>query len=232
MPSPSSPSRKASRTLGVSGSPSDSSGSMCCASRSGRPGEGDVVGDDGVRTDRHQTRVRQVQTAEGYLVAPDRPQEVFKDLDRELLAWTAAITEAEWRKPRVVADRQRLAVDHAEHRAKRAIRQGCVTAVVDLHRREIERAFGEADLLALRLVNLSAGRHIAVTARVELLRIGPVPGIEAGRGMRRYDVAASFVRQPESNRGRYAVAVVVARTRLPRIHDRGNASAIRRDRAE
>src|SRR5208282_5394069 len=156
----------------------------------------------------------------------------LKDLDGELLAGAAAITEAEWCEPRVVADRQGLAVDHAEYRAERAIGHGRVTAVVDLHRRGVEWAFGEADLLAPRLVNLSTGRHITVTARVELLRIGPVPGIEAGRGMRRYDVAASFVRQSESDRGRYAVAVVVTRTRLPRIHDRGNTSAVRRDRAK
>ena len=75
---------------------------VCCAPlRSGRPGKGDIVVDDGVRTDRHLTRVRQVQTAEGYLVTPDLAQEVLKDLDGELLAGTAAITEAEWRKSRV-----------------------------------------------------------------------------------------------------------------------------------
>src|SRR5271163_4501434 len=125
MPNPSSPSRNGSLTLGPSGSPSGSSGRpVLRASRSGRPGEGEVVRDDGVRADRHLTRVRQVQTAEGYLVAPDLAQEVLKDLDGELLAGAAAITEAEWCEPRVVADRQGLAVDHAEYRAERAIGHG------------------------------------------------------------------------------------------------------------
>jgi hypothetical protein len=30
---------------------------MCCASRSGRPGEGDIVVDDGVRTDRNPSPI-------------------------------------------------------------------------------------------------------------------------------------------------------------------------------
>ena len=78
-----------------------------------------------------------------------------------------------------------LAVDHAEHRAERAVGQGCIAAVADLHRREVKRAFGEADLSAPRLVHLGAGWHITITPRVKLLRIGPVNGIEAGRGVRR-----------------------------------------------
>src|SRR4029077_9845685 len=132
MPSRSLPNPQASRTPGASGSPFDNSGRR----RSGRSCEGDIVVDDGVRTDRYLTRIRQIQTAEGYLVAPDLAQEVLEYLDGKLLAGTAAIAEAERREPGVVADRQRLAVRHAEHRAERAVRQGRIAAVVDLHCRQ------------------------------------------------------------------------------------------------
>ena len=56
-----------------------------------------------------------MQTAEGYLVAPDLAQEILEHLDGELLTRAAAIPETEWREPGVVADRQRLAVDHTEY---------------------------------------------------------------------------------------------------------------------
>src|SRR4029077_20529804 len=137
MPSRSSPNPQASRTPGASGSPFDNSGRR----RSGRSGEGDVVVDDSVRTDRHLARIRQIQTAEGYLVAPDLAQEVLEHLDGKLLAGAATIAEAERREPGVIADRQRLAINHAEHRAERAVRQGCIAAIADLQCRQVEWAF-------------------------------------------------------------------------------------------
>src|SRR3954451_8223391 len=130
--------------------------------QSGPLEEGDVVVDHRIRADRHAMRVRQVQAAEGYLVAPDLAQEVFEYLNGELLAGTASIAKTERCEAGIVADRQRLAVGHAEHRAERAVGHGGVAAVADLHRCEVERTPGKADLLALCLIHLCAGGRIAV----------------------------------------------------------------------
>ena len=101
-----------------------------------------------------------------------------------------------------------------------------------LNSRVCPQPASKADLLASCLVHLSAGRHITLAIRVELLRIAPVPGIEAGRGIMPI-LCSRFVRKvTRPDKRRYAAAVVVARIRLPHIHHRAKASAIRRNRAE
>ena len=121
--------------------------------------EADVVGDDRGGTDGKWFRIGDVEFVELDPALPNFSQEILEDLDRELLAGTAAIAEAERRKARIVTDRQGLAVDDTKDGPKAAIVDSGFASVLDLEGVAVEGTFGKADLLALGFVYLLARRQ-------------------------------------------------------------------------
>ena len=94
------------------------------------PAEADIVADDRGGTDGKRFRIGDVELVELDLALPNLPQEILEDLDRQLLAGAAAIAEAERREARIVANRQRLAVDDAIDGAEAAIVDRGLAAVL------------------------------------------------------------------------------------------------------
>src|SRR4029077_3405277 len=186
----------------------------------------DIVDDYGVWPDRDLSGIWQMQIHELDLVVPHFTQKVLENLDRELLAGAAPIAEAERGEPGIVADRQWLAVGYAEDSAEPAIGQARLSPIGDIECGNVKGASGKTDLLALGLVDLGARRHVVVAIGIELLRIAPVTGIEAGRGMRSGDIGVSLETRSQCCKGRFPVS------RSPRILYRRDASAIRRYCAE
>jgi hypothetical protein len=124
-------------------------------------------------------------------VCPHLPQEVFKNLNRELLAWATTISKTEWRESGVVAYGDRLAIDNAVDRTKPTVMQHDAPTVSDIECRSLKRTPDKADLLAGSLVDLVACRYRAVAIGVELLVIFPMYSIEV-----RDRVGAQQVRRP------------------------------------
>src|SRR5580704_2658826 len=159
--------------------------------------EADIVLDHGVRADRHLPRIRQIELAEHDLVAPDLAQEIFEDVDGELLARTAPVAEAERREAGIVANRKAFAVNGAEDRAEATI--GDVGLAAILHREigDVERTAGKADLSAFVFGDLRAGRNAQIPCRIERVRVLPMHRIEARARMRRADIAVPLQRNAE-----------------------------------
>jgi hypothetical protein len=111
-------------------------------------------------------------------VCPHLPQEVFKNLNRELLSWATTISKTERRESGVVAYGDRLAIDNAVDRTKPTIVQHDAPTVSDIERRFLKRTSDKADLLAGTLVDLVACTYRVVAIRVELLVIFPMYLIE------------------------------------------------------
>ena len=126
---------------------------------------------------------------------PNLPQEILEHLDGELLAWAAAIAEAEGCEAGMVADGQRFAVNDTESRAEAAVVDGGLAAVFHLEGRALEGAAREANLVARVAVDIVAGRRVIVAIGIERLRIFPLRRIEAGRFVRRHDIAEPLVRR-------------------------------------
>ena len=61
---------------------------------------------------------------------PNLPQKILEHLDGELLAWAAAIAEAEGCEAGMVADGQRFAVNDTESRAEAAVVDGGLSAAM------------------------------------------------------------------------------------------------------
>jgi len=114
----------------------------------GRPVESNIVFDHGGGPDRHLACVGQIELAEDDLVAPDLAEEILEDLNRQLLAWAASVSEAERREAGIVTNRQVLPVDNTENRPETTIGDVCLASILDLEIRDFERASREADLLA------------------------------------------------------------------------------------
>ena len=111
-------------------------------------------------------------------VCPHLPQEVFEDLNRELLTWATAISKTERRESGAVAYGDRPAVDNAVDRTKPTIMQHDAPTVSDIECRSLKRTSDKADLLAGTLVDLVARRYRVVAIGVELLVIFPTYLIE------------------------------------------------------
>jgi hypothetical protein len=121
------------------------------ADKLGRSVESKIVFDHGGGPDRHLAGVGQIELAEDDLVAPDLAEKVFEDLNRQLLARAPSVSEAEWCEPRIVTNRQVLAVDDTEDRSKTAIRDVCLAPILDVEICDLERASRQPDLPALCL---------------------------------------------------------------------------------
>jgi hypothetical protein len=135
---------------------------VAAADNLGRPGESKIVFDHSVGADRHSTCIGQIEFAEDDLVAPDLAEKIFEDLNRQLLAWTPSVSEAEWREAGIVTDRKALPVDNTEHRPKTAIRHVCLASILDLEICDLKWASRKADLLAFIFSNLGAGRNAKI----------------------------------------------------------------------
>ena len=170
---------------------------------------------------------RLVEIVEDDLVARHFAEKIREHVDRHLLAGAAPIAEAERREAGVVADRRRLPVRHREHGAEAAVGDAGLAPVADGKRCDVERATRQTDLLAFRLVDIGAGRHAEIAFRVEPVRLVPQPRVEARLGVGRVHVGMPLVRHAELGEGRAAVE-----GRRPRVGDRRNAAAVRRDHAE
>ena len=168
-----------------------------------------------------------MEIVEGDIVAVHLAEKIAEHVDRQLLAGAAPVAEAERRKSRIVAERRRLSVGHREHGAEAAVGDVGLAPVADRERGDIERAARQADLLAFRLVDLGAGRHAEIALGVETLGLVPQPGVEARVGVGRVHVGVPLVRHAEL--GERGAAIEGPR---PRVGDRGNAAAIRRDGAK
>ena len=92
---------------------------------------------------------------------PNLPQEILEHLDGELLAWAAAIAEAEGCEAGVVADGQRFAVNDTESRAEAAVVDGGLAAVSARRGRAFQRA--KASSLMSRLVGLSCAIEVRIS---------------------------------------------------------------------
>ena len=147
---------------------------------SGTSGERDVINDDGIRPDRNLPQTGQVEFHELDPISPNLAQKVLEDLNSELLAGATPVSEPERGKSRIIADRQWLAVDDAEDGAEPAVGEARLATVGDIEGRNVEGAPGKANLLAFGFVDLIARRRFLIAIRVELLRVLPVTGIEAG----------------------------------------------------
>ena len=134
----------------------------CRADNLGRPGESKIVFDHSVGPDRHLARIGEIEFAEDDLVAPDLAEEIFEDLNRQLLAWTPPVSEAEWCEAGIVTNRKALSVDNTENRPKTAIRDVCLASILDLENCDLKWASREADLLAFIFSNLGAGRNAKI----------------------------------------------------------------------
>jgi hypothetical protein len=163
------------------------SGRHLCRSR-----EADIVLDHCIRSNRHTTGVRQIKFAEHDLVAPDLAQKILEHLNRQLLARAPPVAKAEWRESGIIANRMGGSVDHAEHGAEAAIGDVGLAAVFHLEVGDVERTPRQADLPAFVVVDLGAGRDAKVPLRIEHIRVFPVDWVQAGRGVRRADIAVSF----------------------------------------
>ena len=64
--------------------------------------------------------------------------------------------------------------------------------IVHIEGFNLESALIKKDLLEFNLVYLIARRRLLVAVRVELLGVLPVPGVEAGGGMRRARIAVAL----------------------------------------
>jgi hypothetical protein len=135
--------------------------------------EADVISDHHPGPDRNELRLRYVQLSKFNPAAPHFAQEVLEDLNRELLGWTAAVSEAEWRKARMVADRQRLSMHNRINRAKAAVVERDIATVLHLEGCSVKRTFGKASLRADGFIDLMAGRRIFEAIRIETFR--PLP---------------------------------------------------------
>src|SRR5712691_2771291 len=164
-----------------------------CSEHSRRTGEPNVVSNDRRRSNGKRFRIGDVELLELDFVFPHLPQEIFENLDRELLGGAATISETKWRKAGIVADGQRLATDDAIDGAKDAIVQHGFPAVIDTETRSIKGAFDEADLFTLGFVDLVARQHVIVAIRVELFWVLPVDRVETGVWVQGDDVAISLV---------------------------------------
>ena len=70
----------------------------------------------------------------------------------------------------MIAHRKRLAVDDSVDRAKSAVVQRRLPAILDLERRLFEGTFRKSELLTLRVVDLVARWRGVVAVGVELFR--------------------------------------------------------------
>lgn len=134
----------------------------CRGENLGRPGESKIVFDYSGGSDRHLAWVGQIELAEDDLVAPDLAEEIFEDLNRQLLAWTPSISEAERCEAGIVTNRKALPVDNAENRPKTAIRDVCLASILDLETCDLKWASRKAHLLAFIFGNLGAGRNAKI----------------------------------------------------------------------
>ena len=126
---------------------------------SSRLNETNVVADYCRGADRDRFWVGNIELHKLNLVLPHLAQEVFEDLDGELLARAAAIAESKWSEAGIVAHGHRLPTRNPIDGAKPAIVHRDFPPVFDLEFLPIEWAFREPDLLGLRLVDLVARRH-------------------------------------------------------------------------
>lgn len=173
-----------------------------------RPAEPNVVANDRARSDGKRLRIGDVELLEPDFVLPHLPQEILDDLDRKLLAGTATVSKTEGREAGIVAYGQRLAVDDAVDRAEPTIIHDGFSAVLDFECLSVEGTLGKADLFTFGFVDLVTCRHAVVAIGVELLRILPMPWVEACGFMRGDHVAMPFIRRRSHFfEGRYAAAV-------------------------
>jgi hypothetical protein len=185
--------------------------------------EPEVVLNHSGRSDRHATRICQIELAKDDLVAPDLAQEILEYLNRQLLTRTPPVSKAEWSKTRIVTNRMARPVYNPENCAESTIRDVGLTPVFHLEICDVERTPREADLPALVIGDLRAGRNLKIPSRIEAIWVLPVNRIQAGAGMGRADVTVPFQRQAEFLLRRGAVG---ARSGVVDCRD---ASAVRRD---
>ena len=84
--------------------------------------EPDIVVDDGRWPDGQPGGVRHIEFLELDLLRPDLFQEILEDGDGQEFAGATPISKTERRKPRIVADGMRLAIDNAKNSAECAVR--------------------------------------------------------------------------------------------------------------
>ena len=107
-------------------------------------------------------RVGYVELAKDDLVAPNLAEEIFEDLNRQLLAWTPSVSEAEWCEAGIVTNRKAFPVYNTENRPKTAIRDVCLASILDLEVCDLKWASRKADLLAFIFSNLGASRNAKI----------------------------------------------------------------------
>ena len=160
--------------------------------RLGRSGEPKIVQNHSVRSNGHLAWTRRVEPPKYDFVAPDFAQEIFEDVDGQLLAGTTPITKPKWCKPGVVTNREVFAIDDTEDGPETAIGDIGFPPVPHLEIGDVERALCKSDLPTFIFGYLDTRRDAKIPRRIEGTRIFPMNRVDAGSGVRRIDVAVPF----------------------------------------
>src|ERR1700722_432278 len=105
-----------------------------------RSAEPKIVFDHGVWPDRHLTRICQIELAKHDLVAPDLTNEIFKNLNSQLLTWTPSVSKAERSEAGIVANRKTFPTDNTENSAEAAVRDVGLASILNLEIRDLKWA--------------------------------------------------------------------------------------------
>src|SRR5882762_9621639 len=105
-------------------------------------------------------RICQIKIAKHDLVAPNLAEEVLKDVNRQLLAWTPSVSKAEWSKPGIIANGMSCPINNPENRSEAAVRDVGLAPILYFEIGDFEWTPREANLPTLIIVDLGAGRNV------------------------------------------------------------------------